>query len=224
MLADTSYDIYDVSKTFSSATSYFQDVAEQDMQRLLGQPNSVDNREDARRKYLHNKIFTVIIPRFVDSKYDDGPFKLICDDFRFGNILVNSAQDLNIVAVLDWEWAYAAPFRMLYSPPGWLLLKKPFDWDGDVSKYNSLLRMFVNVLEEEQQKRAGYHSMPSLAALMHESMESDRFGFHEILYACFESPDSRAWVAIRQLLPSIDELVTVPGAEIEFFVNRKWRS
>lgn len=167
------------------------------MQHLLGQPNSVDDVEDARRKYLHNKIFTAIVPHFVPSKHDDGPFKLICDDFRFGNILVNNAQELKIVAVLDWEWAYAAPFEMLYSPPRWLLLKKPLDWDdADVVKYNSLLKIFIRMLEEEQRKRAEHHSTPSMATLMHGSMEGGRFWFHELLYTCFESPDSRAWVAI----------------------------
>ncbi|GIJ91158.1 hypothetical protein Asppvi_010123 [Aspergillus pseudoviridinutans] len=178
--------------------------------------------EDARRKYLHNKIFKAIVPQFVDSKYDHGPFKLICDDFRLGNILVNNAQDLKIVAVLDWEWAYTAPFQMLYSPPRWLLLKKPFDWDDvDISKYNSLLKKFVNVLEEEEQKRSEGLSRPSMATLMHESMKDGKFWFHELIYSCFESPDSRAWTAIRQLLPSIDELATVPGPEVELFVNSK---
>ncbi|BDD62831.1 hypothetical protein MAP00_007789 [Monascus purpureus] len=211
-----------LSGTFSSTTSYFQNVAKQDMQHLLDQPNSIDDMEDARRKYLHSKIFAALVPHFVDNKYDHGPFKLTCDDFRFGNMLVNNAQDLKIVAVLDWEWAYTAPFQMLYSPPRWLLLKRPFDWeDEDVSKYNSLLKVFTNVLDEEQQKRAKSCLVPSMATLMRESMEDGRFWFHELIYSCFESPDSRAWLALRQLLPSIDELVTVAGPEVEQFVNSK---
>lgn len=192
------------------------------MQHLWDQPNSIDDMEDARRKYLHSKMFAALVPRFVDNKYDHGPFKLICDDFRFGNMLVNNAQDLKIVAVLDWEWAYTAPFQMLYSPPRWLLLKRPFDWeDEDVSKYNSLLKIFTNVLEEEQQKRAESCSMPSMAAVMRESLEDGRFWFHELIYSCFEAPDSRAWLALRQLLPSIDELATVASSGVELFVNSK---
>ncbi|RDW63221.1 phosphotransferase family protein [Aspergillus mulundensis] len=211
-----------LSETFSSATSYFHHVAIQDMQHLRDQPNSVDDSEDARRKYLQNEIFTAIVPRFVDSKYDYGPFKLICDDFRFGNMLVNNAQELKIVAVLDWEWAYAAPFQMLYSPPRWLLLKKPFDWeDADVSRYNSLLEIFMKVLEEEQQKRVEGRPMPDMAALMRESMEDGKFWFHELIYSCFEAPDSPAWNAIRQLLPSIDELATVADHDVELFVSSK---
>lgn len=219
---DTGDTIGPFSGTFSSASSYFQYVAKQDMQHLWDQPNSIDDMEDARRKYLHSKMFAALVPRLVDSKYDHGPFKLICDDFRFGNMLVNNAQDLKIVAVLDWEWAYTAPFQMLYSPPRWLLLKRPFDWeDEDVSKYNYLLNVFTNVLDEEQQKRAESRSMPSMATLMRESMKDGRFWFHELVYSCFEAPDSRAWLALRQLLPSIDELVTVAGPEVEQFVNSK---
>ncbi|KAJ0414799.1 kinase-like domain-containing protein [Aspergillus carlsbadensis] len=211
-----------VSETFSTATGYFQQVANQDMQHLREQPNSVDDPEDARRKYLHSKLFAAVVPRFVDRKYDHGPFKSLCDDFRPGNMLVNNAQDLRIVAVLDWEWAYAAPFQMLYSPPRWLLLKKPFDWeDGDVSTYNSLLTLFIDVLEDEQRKRADGCSMPNMAALMRESMEDGRFWFHELVYSCFEAPDSRAWSAIRQHLPAIDEFGMVAGPEVELFVSSK---
>ncbi|KAH2022330.1 hypothetical protein KXV65_001867 [Aspergillus fumigatus] len=138
--------------------------------------------EDARRKYLHNKIFKAIVPHFVDSKYD---------------------HDALLPPPL---------------PPGGLLLKKPFDWDdADISKYNSLLQRFVNVLEEEEQKRAGGLPMPSMATLMHESMKDGKFWFHELIYSCFESPDSRAWTAIRQLLPSTDELATVPSPEVDLF-------
>ncbi|BDD57564.1 hypothetical protein MPDQ_007458 [Monascus purpureus] len=81
--------------------------------------------------------------------------------------------------------------------------------------------MFTNVLEEEQQKRAETCLMPSMAALMRESMEDGRFWFHELIYSCFEAPDSHAWLALRQLLSSIDELVTVASPEVELFVNSK---
>ncbi|KAH3269251.1 hypothetical protein KXW55_004224, partial [Aspergillus fumigatus] len=89
--------------------------------------------------------------------------------------------------------------------------------DADISKYNSLIQRFVNVLEEEEQKRAGGLPMPSMATLMHESMKDGKFWFHELIYSCFESPDSRGWTAIRQLLPSTDELATVPSPEVDLF-------
>ncbi|KAL4964163.1 phosphotransferase family protein [Aspergillus stella-maris] len=211
-----------VSQTFSSATSYFDDVSEQDMQHLLDQPNSVDDIKDAYRKFLYNRSFKAILPSWVDSKHDRGPFKLVCDDFRFCNILVNNAQDLKIVAVLDWEWAYAAPFQMLYSPPRWLLLKKPFDWDDvDISRYCELLKVFVTILEEEEQKKGRCHSSPSLGFLMQRSMEDGTFWFHELIHSCFESPDSTAWAYIRQFIPGLDCCVPVLPAEVQNFVNNK---
>lgn len=88
---------------------YFQFVTQQDADHLYQQPNPIDDDEDARRKHQQHHLFKAIAPTFVDPRYNYGPFKLLCDDFRFGNILVNNAQDLKIVVVLDWEWAYAAP-------------------------------------------------------------------------------------------------------------------
>ncbi|KAL4956341.1 hypothetical protein BDW69DRAFT_203338 [Aspergillus filifer] len=188
-----------VSQTFSSATSYFDDLSEQDMQHLLEQPNSVDHMEDARRKFLYNRRFKIILPFGVDGRHDRGPFKLVCDGFRFSNLLVNNAQDLKVVAVLDWEWSYAAPFQMLYSPPRWLLLKKPFDWnDVDVSRYCDLLRVI-------------------------RSMEDGMFWFHELIYSCFESPDSRAWINIRRLIPGFDGCMPILAAGVQDLVKSKMK-
>ena len=96
---------------------------------------------------------------FVSDKHNHSPFKLICDDFRFGNILVNNTTDLKIVAVVDWERAYAAPYQMLYSPPRWLLIRKPIRWDDEdspipyLSRCKFYLQKFIQILEEEESKR-----------------------------------------------------------------------
>lgn len=97
------------------------------------------------------------ISSFVDQRYNQynhGPFRLFYEDFQFGNILVSNAQDLKIVAVLDWEWAYAPPFQMLYSPPRWLLIKKPSNWsDEDLHRYRKPLDLLIGILDEEENKR-----------------------------------------------------------------------
>jgi hypothetical protein len=172
-------------------------------------------------------------PYFISNKHDKGPFKLICDDFRFGNILVNNAEDLQIVAVLDWEWAYAGPYQMLYSPPRWLLIKKPIDWDmGDrplvsfLSQYKTRFQKFVQILEEEEDKRAKDATVTNsaddkMSTLMRQSMDDRKFWFHELVYSCFESPDNIAWAAIREILPNLNEFVTVSDSEIEAFVKDK---
>jgi hypothetical protein len=172
------------------------------------------------------------LPRFVSDKHDHGPFKLICDDFRFGNILVNNVTDLKIVAVVDWEWAYAAPYQMLYSPPRWLLIKKPIRWDDEdspvpyLSQYKSYFQKFVRILEEEESKRVQDVALPTskderMSSLMQQSMDDGKFWFHELVYACFESANNPAWTAIREIIPNLDEFTTVTDTELNAFVQGK---
>lgn len=184
------------------------------MEHLCQQPNSVDDGEDARHKYQRIHGLGALISNFVDQRYKNGPFK-------FGNILVSNAQDLKIVAVLDWEWAYAAPFQMLYSPPRWLLIKKPSDWsDEDLHRYRKLLDLFIGILDEEEKKREE-RSMPRMATLMRESMEDMKFWFHEQVYSCFESPDNQAWRFIQGRLSSTPGFAEIPAPDVELFVKDK---
>jgi len=192
------------------------------------QPNSTDNIDDARSKYTHCGIFKAITSHFVSDKHDRGPFKLVCDDMRFGNMLVNNAKDLKIVAVLDWEWAYAAPYQMLYSPPRWLLIKKPIQWDVEdhphvpyLSQIMSHFQKFVQILEEEESQRAGDVATTSrgerMSSLMRQSMDDGKFWFHELIHSSFESADNPAWAAIREIIPNLDELAAVTDAELNAF-------
>ncbi|KAF4311352.1 hypothetical protein GTA08_BOTSDO13127 [Botryosphaeria dothidea] len=99
------------SKTpFSSWTEYFTYVADQDLKHLNEQPNSVDDAQDARDKFVFRRLFRDAIPSFVSNEHGKEGSRLLNDDFRFGNILVKSQTDLSIVAVLDWEWTYTAPY------------------------------------------------------------------------------------------------------------------
>ncbi|OBT61997.1 hypothetical protein VE03_08291 [Pseudogymnoascus sp. 23342-1-I1] len=221
-----------ISRTFSSATEYFHNVANQDLRHLLKQPNSIDNIEDARSKYTHCGIFKAITSHFVSDQYDRGPFKLVCDDMRFGNMLVNNVKDLKIVAVLDWEWAYAAPYQMLYSPPRWLIIKKPIHWDAEdrpqipyLSQYKSQFQKFVQILEEVESQRerdAGTTSAgEKMSSLMRKSMDDGKFWFHELVYSCFESANNPAWAAIREIIPNLDELSGISATELDAFVSDK---
>lgn len=63
--------------------------------------------------------------------------------------------------------------------------------------------------------------MPSMATLMQQSMDDVKFWFHELVYSCFESPNTRAWTAIRELLPNFGKLATVPDCEMDAFVESK---
>ncbi|KFX93034.1 hypothetical protein O988_07031 [Pseudogymnoascus sp. VKM F-3808] len=139
---------------------------------------------------------------------------------------------LKIVAVLDWEWAYTAPYQMLYSPPRWLLIKKPIHWDADdnpevpyLSQYKSQFQIFVQILEVEESQRARDMGRTLtgeiMSNLMRKSMDDGKFWFHELVYSCFESPSNPAWAAIREIIPNLDELSGASDTELSTFVHDK---
>ena len=127
-------------------------LVDQNMAQLYKQRNSIDDAEDARRKYILRRQVEALVPYFT-LQYDTGPFKLFCDDLRPGNVLVDE-QTLRITAVLDWEWTYAAPRQFLYSPPWWLILAGPLKWFNKTETlYKEKLALFLKTLEDVEEKR-----------------------------------------------------------------------
>jgi hypothetical protein len=60
--------------------------------------------------------------RLSNPSFENGPFKIWCDDLRPANVLLN--KDMYIASVVDWEFTYAAPAELSYAPPWWLLIEK----------------------------------------------------------------------------------------------------
>lgn len=196
---------------FPSTSKYFKYVVDQDMKYLCEQPNSVDGVADARAKYKLRHQVNSNIERFIDKKYDETSFRLVCDDFRYGNLIVNNESDLKIIAVIDWEWTYAAPYQMFCSAPRWLVTKPPILWDMPNGfqriQYHGCLEIFLEELKCEEDKRI--EAQPELkhsdrlSDLMRESLRNGQFWFHELIYDCFTSGDNTAWTAICEMYPDI---------------------
>ena len=89
-----------MSEPFQTVTEYLESLIQQNATHLREQRNSIDDIDDARRKYILRQRVKSLAPHFVSKNYDSGPFKLICDDFRPGNILVKE-DTLEIIAVID---------------------------------------------------------------------------------------------------------------------------
>ena len=125
--------IGDRNKSFSTTREYFEYVNRQDWQQLLLQPNSIAGPWSARQRYASLKILESLIPELTNTTYDQGPFKLICDDLGPANVMVRSKDDLTITGVIDLEWVYAGPAQLFASVPWWLLLDRPVndEWDFD---------------------------------------------------------------------------------------------
>ena len=73
--------------------------------------------------------------RLAEFESDTGPFKVLWDDLRPANVLVD--KDNKIVAVIEWEFTYAAPAEFSYSPPWWLLLTVPEEWSDGLEDWSA---------------------------------------------------------------------------------------
>lgn len=136
---------------FKTASSYFEALAQLHIDNLTHQRNdAIESSDECRRKFVSRHLFRKLSRegRLTFSRNDNGPFRIWCDDFRPGNVLLN--ENLQIVGVVDWEFTYAAPSELSLAPPWWLLLEQPEYWPGGLEAwtevYESHLRTFLKVL------------------------------------------------------------------------------
>lgn len=112
--------------------------AEMHMAHLSIQRNdAVESAEDCRRKYIAQCLFRKLARenRSLCSRYDNGPFRLFCDDFRPTSVLANSLDGFKVVGVIGWEFTYAAPAEFVYSLLAWLLLERPEFWESGLDDW-----------------------------------------------------------------------------------------
>ncbi|QMW33399.1 hypothetical protein G4B84_008830 [Aspergillus flavus NRRL3357] len=152
----------------------------QDWRQLPLQPNSIAGPHSARSRYASLKILESLIPELTHPTYDRGPFKLICDDFGLGNVIVRSKDDLTITGVVDMEWVYAGPAQLFGSAPWWLLMDRPLneEWDFEeddapeaTDRYLKCLEIFIRVLSDEEGKMTG-NGRKELTELVKRSKDS----------------------------------------------------
>ena len=185
--------IGDRNKSFSTTREYFEYVNRQDWQQLLLQPNSIAGPWSARQRYASLKILESLIPELTNTTYDQGPFKLICDDLGPANVMVRSKDDLTITGVVDLEWVYAGPAQLFGSAPWWLLLDRPVndEWDFDenceapeaTDRYFKCLDIFKRVLAEEEAKAPEHGN--ELSELVKWSEDSGAMWFHMLISSGF---------------------------------------
>ncbi|KAH7176323.1 phosphotransferase family protein [Dactylonectria macrodidyma] len=156
--------------TFGSTSEWFRTLGNMHMAQLVFQRNdAVDNLEDAREKYVARQLLRNLStegrlvpepPKPSEPSRRREDFILFSEDFRPANVLINV--NLEIVGVVDWEFAFAAPARLSYAPPWWLLLKKPEYWIGGyrewVVAYEPRFQTFLRALVAEERRMAATRS------------------------------------------------------------------
>lgn len=203
-------------------------LVEQNIIHLHEQRNSVDDAADARRKFILRCRMRELVPYFVSADHDTGPFKLFCDDFRFGNILMDEIT-LEFTGVIDWEWAYTAPYQFSFCPPSWLILERPITWTQDEEQqHEEKLTMFLECLEEEEDKRQSKTSLrfqedERMSSLMRKSYYDGTFWFMVLLQEAFAFDEEVLWLNLEKVLRNRGLLeVGVPNEKyIQEFVDKK---
>ncbi|KAH6714789.1 hypothetical protein BKA61DRAFT_481616, partial [Leptodontidium sp. MPI-SDFR-AT-0119] len=65
--------------------------------------NSVVKLYNAEKKYTSFKFLISLILKYVNERYDRGPFKLVYNDLSLANLIVKSDDNLTIIGVVDFE-------------------------------------------------------------------------------------------------------------------------
>ncbi|PLB40873.1 uncharacterized protein BDW47DRAFT_115818 [Aspergillus candidus] len=224
--------------TFSTASSYIEALAQLNIQHLFHQRNdAVQTADDCRRKYVARQLFYKLA---MDKKlslplYENGPFKLWCDDFRPANVLLN--EDTHTAGVVDWEFTYAAPVEFSYAPPWWLLIERPEYWAEGIEDWTRVfdrrLKTFLTAMRNCE-GAVVQHDQRRLSSHMQRSWESgdfwivyaiqNSFAFDEIYWKKIDprffgptriDDPSEAW---KERLEQLDE---AQRGEMERLVTRK---
>ena len=166
--------------TYDTASSYVEALANLNIQHLVHQRNdAVESADDCRRKFVARQLFCKLAKEKRLTRFENGPFKLWCDDLRPANILLN--ENLHIVGVVDWEFTYAAPVEVSYAPPWWLLIETPENWEKGMDDWERVFDSRLKTFLKAMRKHEGGHS---LADHMQDSWESGDFW---VVYALLHS-------------------------------------
>jgi hypothetical protein len=146
--------------TYSTSAEWYAALADIHIAHLTFQHNkAIESADDCRDKFVARYLFRqrvrqgkLLEDNHKNKESKKETFRLWIDDLRPHNILVDA--DLNIVGVIDWEWAYFAPESFVHDPPWWLLLSRPDYWRDTVLDFTEhfvrALGVFCRALRAEE--------------------------------------------------------------------------
>ncbi|KAI9761729.1 MAG: hypothetical protein M4579_000823 [Chaenotheca gracillima] len=177
------------SRTFTSSSEYLELLAAQHIHHLINQRNDIIKDEaDCRRKYTARHLFQKIVKNLPKDE-DTGPFPLFCDDLRFSNMLVD--KQLNITALIDFEFFYAAPVQFMHCPPWYLLLAPPEDYPQGLrafaSAFSDRVLLFLQALRERENMAIQNGKLDESQRLSHRMQKTMDDGTFWVMYAARKS-------------------------------------
>lgn len=204
-------------------------MIEKDLHHLRTQLNSVDEKDDARKKYIYWNIARKLVQRFTSARHDNGPFKLICDGFTPMNLLVNNTTDLQIVAVVDWAWSYTGPQELFWAPPSWLCIESPNTWEAEqyperTERYMKYLDIWTRAVEEQEDEilGGGVEEKDRPSTIMKLARKGGAMWFYALVREGFNGPTCVPWEKLREELKDWRSLVAgIWRHKIDDFVSMK---
>ncbi|KAK0117871.1 hypothetical protein ONS95_012191 [Cadophora gregata] len=188
-------------RTYRTADEWYVALAEMHIAQLVFQHNDlVTTADDCRNKFVARQLFLKLAKQGRLSTFgfeeDDwsaqsksqalalspapsgsNSFRIWCDDLRASNILLNEAND--IVAVIDWEFAYIAPTQFSLDPPWWLLLNVPEMWHSNIDDwthiYDIRLKTWLRAMEKAEESIKTETQEFKISRYMRENWETGRF-------------------------------------------------
>ncbi len=147
--------------------------------------------------YFLDRFSQFVRTTWLDPSRDDGIFVLSHGDLAMENLVVND--DLDILAVLDWEWSCVVPSQ-LFLPPTWITNETLADltWAEFYRDYVKELTAFLSVVRDQ---------------------ELDMFG-KEVLSREWEAAHHDAGILVGAALGSWTHISSVAGRSLDGILHR----
>jgi len=133
--------------TYSTVESYLLDLLSYHDNRLIHQPNSINDKIDGRKQMAAIALMRSILLQFTDARR--GPFIFTLTDVHQSNIFVDP--DWHITSLIDLEWACSLPAEM-QQPPYWMTGRYLDDLTGDgLEEFCRVRDEFMMIYEQEEE-------------------------------------------------------------------------
>jgi hypothetical protein len=142
--------------TYSSTSTYIDNLLHCHDMRLRDQPNAVEDEYDAAGQIATVVVLKAIRSHFIDRSLRQEPFILQFTDLHDQNILVDD--QCNIIAIVDLEFSCSLPVEM-QQLPHWFSGNEGDDFLGDEAAeseeaYVTACKEFLDLLGHEQSRRS----------------------------------------------------------------------
>ncbi|KAH0594388.1 hypothetical protein MHUMG1_07738 [Metarhizium humberi] len=176
-------------KTFKTSKEYVDALLWLGENLLDKGTNSMLDIRGERGLYASHDFRRFVMESWLDAAQDCGPFVLVHGDLAIQNLLWDD--DLNLVAVLDWEWSSVMPLQF-FVPPPWLdgssidfLCHGQILYNSEASKLCEIVRdeekslglACSTLLSDEWDRRKGWCHTLVVCALLRPEYVFDAYWF-----------------------------------------------